>query len=181
PGRMEFGKTVFWRVDEVNGTPDKTVFKGDVWSFEVEPYSILIPGSTIAVTASSVSNEFSTPETTIDGSGLDANGAHDIAAENMWFTAAVDLDPWIQYEFDDVMKLDVMTVWNSNGAAEGAIGWGAKDVEIQYSVDGENWAVLEGATQLSRAPGLPSHNEPDEAAFDGAAAKYVRVNIQGNL
>ncbi|MCP4452754.1 MAG: hypothetical protein GY809_14925, partial [Planctomycetes bacterium] len=33
PGRMEFGKTVFWRVDEVNGTPDKTVFKGDVWSF----------------------------------------------------------------------------------------------------------------------------------------------------
>ncbi len=179
PGRMEFGKTYFWRVDEVNGTPDKTVFKGDVWSFEVEPYSILIPGSAISATASSVSNDFSTPETTINGAGLDASGAHDIAAENMWFTAAVDLDPWIQYEFDDVMKLDIMTVWNSNGAAESAIGWGAKDVEVAYSVDGENWDALE-AIQLSRASGFPTYNQPDTIAFNGAAAKYVRLNIQSN-
>ena len=180
PGRMAFGKTIYWRVDEVNATPDKTVFKGAVWSFEVEPYSILIPGGAIAVTASSQSNEFSSPQTTIDGSGLDANGVHDIAAQNMWFTEAVDLDPWIQYEFDEVKKLDTMTVWNSNGAAESAIGWGVKDVEILYSVDGETWDVLADANQLSRAPGLPSYDQPDTIAFNGAAAKFVRLDIQSN-
>ncbi|NQV35224.1 MAG: discoidin domain-containing protein, partial [Phycisphaeraceae bacterium] len=180
PGRLTFGNQYFWRVDEVNGTPDKTVFKGDVWTFEVEPYSIQIPGNTIAVTASSASNEFSIPEKTIDGSGLGANDAHGIASENMWFTAAVDLDPWIQYEFDAVKKLDTMTVWNSNSAAEMAIGWGVKDVEIAYSVDGETWDVLEGATQLSRAPGFPTYNNPDVIAFNGVAAKYVRLNIASN-
>ena len=180
PGGLEFSQTYFWRVDGVNDLDPNSPFRGNVWSFEAEPYSIQIPGSTIAVTASSVSNDFSTPETTIDGSGLDANNAHDIAAENMWFTSAVDLDPWIQYEFDDIMKLDTMTVWNSNGAAEAAIGWGVKDVEIQYSVDGETWDVLADANQFSRAPGLPTYDQPDEVAFNGVAAKYVRLDIQSN-
>ncbi|MCP4453087.1 MAG: LamG domain-containing protein, partial [Planctomycetes bacterium] len=49
-GRLEFGQTYFWRVDEVNGTPDKTVFKGEIWSFTAEPYSIQIPGSAIVMT-----------------------------------------------------------------------------------------------------------------------------------
>ncbi|NQV35635.1 MAG: discoidin domain-containing protein, partial [Phycisphaeraceae bacterium] len=180
PGRLDFGTTYYWRVDEVNGTPDKTVFKGEVWSFTAEPYSILIPGGSVMVTASSSSNEFSTPDKSIDGSGLGEDGAHAIASEAMWFTAAVDLDPWIQFEFDGVKKLDIMKVWNSNGAAESAIGWGVKDVEIVYSVDGENWDVLEGATQISRAPGSPTYNTPDEIDFGGAAVKVVRLNIQSN-
>ncbi|NQV33182.1 MAG: discoidin domain-containing protein, partial [Phycisphaeraceae bacterium] len=180
PGRLEFGQTYYWRVDEVNGTPDKTVFKGDVWSFTAEPYSIEIPGSTIMVTASSASNEFSAPEKTIDGSGLEDDGSHAITPETMWFTASVDLDPWIQYEFDGVKKLDVMTVWNSNGSAESAIGWGVKDVQIEYSADGENWEALADAHQFSRAPGSPTYNQFDEIAFNGAVAQYVRLNIQSN-
>ena len=180
PGRLEFGKTYYWRVDEVNATPDKTVYAGDVWSFTAEPYSIQVPSDGMTVTASSSSNEFSTPEKTIDGSGLDANDRHGISPETMWFTAAVDLDPWIQYEFDTVTKLDVMTVWNSNGAAESAIGWGVKDVEIATSVDGETWDVLAEANQFSRAPGLPTYDQYDTIDFGGAAAKYVRLNIQSN-
>ena len=180
PGRLEFGKTYFWRVDEVNATPDNTVFKGDVWQFTVEPYSIQIPGDTIAVTASSASNEFSIPQKTLDGSGLGADNTHSIRSEDMWFTGAVDLDPWIQYEFDAVKKLDIMTVWNSNSAAEMAIGWGVKDVEIAYSVDGETWDVLADANQFSRATGLPTYNQPDAIAFNGVAAKFVRLNIGSN-
>ncbi|NQV32734.1 MAG: discoidin domain-containing protein, partial [Phycisphaeraceae bacterium] len=181
PGRLAFDQVYYWRVDEVNGTPDKTVFKGDIWSFTAEPYSIEIPGDTITVTASSRSNEFSTPEKTINGSGLDPNtGTHTIDPETMWFTGTVDLDPWIQFEFDAVNKLDVMTVWNSNGSAEMAIGWGVKDVTIEYSVDGENWDVLANANQFSRAPGSPTYNQPDEIAFDGVAAKFVRLDIQSN-
>ncbi len=179
-GRLDFGTTYFWRVDEVNGAPDNTVFKGNVWSFDVEPYSIPIPGDTVAVTASSSSNEFSGPEKTIDGSGLEADESHAITPESMWFTASVDLDPWIQFELDGVRKLDTLRVWNSNSSAEIAIGWGVKDVEIAYSVDGENWDVLADATQFSRAPGLPTYKEYDTIDFAGAAAKYVRLNIQSN-
>ncbi|NQV32239.1 MAG: discoidin domain-containing protein, partial [Phycisphaeraceae bacterium] len=90
------------------------------------------------------------------------------------------LDPWIQYEFDEVKKLDVMTVWNSNGAAESAIGWGVKDVEIATSVDGETWDVLADVSQFSRAPGRPTYREFDTIDFEGVAAKYVRLNIQSN-
>ena len=181
PGRLDFDQTYYWRVDEVNGTPDKTVFKSNIWGFTVEPYSVQVPGANIAVTASSTSNEYSVPATTIDGSGLDPNtGAHSMDSETMWFTASVDLDPWIQYEFDDVQKLDTMKVWNSNGAAESAIGWSVKDVEVQHSVDGENWEALAGPIQLSRGPGSPAYNQYDTVAFNGVAAKFVRLNIQSN-
>ena len=179
-GRLEFGTTYFWRVDEVNGAPDNTVFKGDVWSFTVEPYSILVPGDTITVTASSFSNEFSRPVKTVDGSGLGADDAHATQADTMWFTASPDMDPWIQFELDGVKKLDTMKVWNSNGAAEMAIGWGVKDVVVEHSVDGETWSVLESATQFSRAPGTPWYKEYDTFDFDGASAKFVRFDIASN-
>ena len=180
PGALDFGQTYFWRVDEVNGTPDKTVFKGDVWSFTLEPHAIPVSGSSITATASSASNEFSTADKTIDGSGLGPNGQHDIAPDSMWYTAPVDLDPWIQYEFDRVLKLDIMRVWNSNSSAEVAIGWGVKDLEIVYSVDGTTWNVLEDANQFSRATGSPMYDQYDEIAFHGVAAKYVRLNIASN-
>ena len=180
PGRLTFGQTYYWRVDEVNATPDHTIYEGNLWSFEVEPYSIQIPGSTIGVSASSVSNEFSTPNRIIDGSGLGADETHSMDNTAMWFTASVDLDPWIQFEFEDVYKMDVMKVWNSNSAAESAIGWSVKDLEIQYSVDGDTWEVLSGPHQLSRAPGSPTYDQYDTVPFDGVAARYVRLNIQTN-
>jgi len=40
--RLELGQTYYWRVDEVNAAPDYTVFRGDVWSFTVEPYALPI-------------------------------------------------------------------------------------------------------------------------------------------
>ncbi|NQV36185.1 MAG: hypothetical protein HQ515_26065, partial [Phycisphaeraceae bacterium] len=76
-------------------------------------------------------------------------------------------------------KLDVMTVWNSNGSAELAIGWGIKDVVIETSVDGVQWDALD-AIQFSRAPGLPTYNTYDEISLGGVAAKYVRLDIQSN-
>ncbi|NQV36068.1 MAG: carbohydrate binding domain-containing protein [Phycisphaeraceae bacterium] len=177
---FDFGQTYYWRVDEVNGAPDRTVIQGGVWTFEVEPYSIPVPEASITTTVSSASNDFSTAQRTIDGSGLSADGMHAISPETMWFTATVDLDPWIQYEFDDTIKLDTMKVWNSNSSAEIAIGWGVKDVLIEYSVDGESWNVLEGVSQFSRGPGAPTYDQYDEIALNGIAAKYVRLDIESN-
>ena len=180
PGRLEFGATYYWRVDEVNGAPDNTVFTGDVWSFTAEPYSIQIPGSSIVASASTTQGT-SGPEKTIDGSGLDPNtGAHSIANADMWFSLAADMSPWIQYEFDEVKLLDTMLLWNSNSAAEPAIGWGLKDVQIEYSIDGIEWAVLPDVGPLSRAPGLPTYNEPDVVTFGDVSAKFVKILISSN-
>ena len=180
PARFNFDTPYYWRVDEVNGTPDKTVFKGSVWRFTAEPYSIQMPASDMVVTASSMSGGFSTPQKVIDGSGLASDGTHAIGAETMWFSASPDLDPWIQFEFNDVKQLDTMRVWNSNSAAEIAIGWGVKDVVIEHSVDGETWDVLEEASQFSRAPGLPTYDQYDQIALGGVAAKLVRMRIKSN-
>ena len=180
PVSPEFDQTYYWRVDEVNGAPDYTVIRGDVWRFTLEPHAIAIPGADISVTASSVSNEFSPPQKMIDGSGLDADNHHDIAPESMWFSASVDLDPWIQFEFDGVKKMESMKVWNSNGAAESAIGWGIKEAQIETSVDGTHWDLLDGTTQFSRGPGSPTYNQYDEIDLGGVAAKYVRLDIQSN-
>jgi hypothetical protein len=66
-GILDFGATYYWRVDEVNGAPDRTVFTGDVWSFTVEPKAI--PVEPITATASGANLDMG-PEKTIDGSGL---------------------------------------------------------------------------------------------------------------
>ncbi|NQV36140.1 MAG: hypothetical protein HQ515_25840, partial [Phycisphaeraceae bacterium] len=92
PGRLDFGQTYYWRVDEVNAAPDNTVFAGEVWSFTAEPYSVQIPAAAITATASSWANEFSPPSRTIDSSGLDGD-VHSTSPEDMWFSATVDLAP----------------------------------------------------------------------------------------
>ena len=63
-----------------------------------------------------------------------------------------------------------MKIWNANSAAESAIGWGVKEVEIAYSVDGETWDVLADANQFSRGPGLATYDQYDAIDFGGAAA-----------
>jgi hypothetical protein len=38
------GTTYYWRIDEVNGLPDSTVYKGKVWSFKTKPLTAYNPG-----------------------------------------------------------------------------------------------------------------------------------------
>ena len=38
-GLLQYGKTYYWRIDEVNSTPDATVLKGSTWFFTAEPFS----------------------------------------------------------------------------------------------------------------------------------------------
>jgi len=68
---LRFGQTYYWRVDEVNAPPDTTIFKGDVWSFTVEPFTY--PTEDIIATASSSAPDQG-PENTVNGSGLDDSG-----------------------------------------------------------------------------------------------------------
>ncbi|MCF7975491.1 MAG: discoidin domain-containing protein [Phycisphaerae bacterium] len=179
PGRLEFGQTYFWRVDEVNGTPDRTVFKGSVWSFTVEPYSVMIPVGVDRVTASSSAAE-NPPSMTVNGSGLDGS-THSDDSDAIWLSAMPDLNPWLMVEFDDVQKLDKMLIWNANSVSEAFVGWGIKDVNIETSVDGVDWTSLAAEPiQISQAPGLPTYGEPQVIDLDLVQARYVRINILNN-
>jgi transforming growth factor-beta-induced protein len=87
PGRLELGKTYYWRVDEVDESdPNEVkVTRGDVWSFMVEtPVQQVVP---IAATTSCSIYENMGPEKTIDGSGLVA-GLHSASMEDMWLSCS---------------------------------------------------------------------------------------------
>jgi len=177
PGRLEFSTTYFWRVDEVNGTPDKTVFKGEVWSFEVEP--LAVPVAPVAVDASS-SDVGSDPNNSVNGSGLDSDGLHSTEPEDMWISSK-DEDTSdgvsITFEFETAQKLHELQVWNSNQAAESILGFGFKDVIITLSADGVDWTRLggeEGLVQFAQA------GAGQVVALDNAVAKYVKLTAVSN-
>jgi len=131
---LEFGRTYYWRVDEV--TASNKVTKGTVWQFETEPKGYPISGSLITATASS-SQAGSGPENTINGSELNAQDGHSTAAKDMWQTAAGATEPVsIQYAFDKIYKLHQMLVWNFNGDLEYLVGFGLKEVTVEHSLDG---------------------------------------------
>ncbi|MBA7649594.1 hypothetical protein ES703_57391 [subsurface metagenome] len=178
--RLDFNKTYYWRVDEVNGPPDFTVHEGGLWSFTTEPVAYAIAN----ITATASSNEVDKgPENTINGSGLDDSGLlHGKDAENnMWLSGMAGPQPtWIEYEFDRVYKLYEMWVWNSNESLEPVIGLGFKDVSIEYSANGTDYTTLGTTAEFARAPGMPDYAHNTTVDTGGVAAKYVKLTANSN-
>jgi len=175
PGRLEFGKTYFWRVDEVNGAPDNTVFKGGVWSFTVEPFAY--PIENIIATSNGNSEAAAGPENTINGSGLNADDQHSVVSGDMWLATANGVDPLsIQYEFDRVYKLHQMLVWNYNVQFELMLGFGIKDVTVEYSTDGVDWIVL-GDVVLAQGAAAATYTANTTIDFGGVPAQFVRLTV----
>ncbi|MEN6575146.1 MAG: LamG-like jellyroll fold domain-containing protein [Phycisphaerales bacterium] len=180
PGRLEIGQTYYWRIDEVNAPPISTVFKGDVWSFTVEPYSYAIAGGRITATASSSNAATTGPDKTIDGSGLNDSDQHSMDLDDMWLSAKGGPKPvWIQYEFDRLCALDRVIVWNSNQTLEAMIGLGARNVTVEHSADGVAWTTL-GDFEFAQADGTETYVANTTVEFGEVAAKYVRLTIQDN-
>jgi hypothetical protein len=172
---LQYGQTYYWRVDEVNTTPDATVFKGEVWSFTAEPYAY--PIKNVTATASSATIGMG-PENTVNGSGLNANDQHSTDGKQMWLSTGSP--SWIQFEFDKVYKLDELWVWNSNQQMESFVGFGAKDVTIEYSADANTWTPLAGVPEFAQATGLPDYVHDTVVDFGGVEAKYVKLTINDN-
>jgi len=174
-GLLEFGQTYYWRIDEVNASPSNAIFKGELWSFTAEPYSY--PITAITAKASSSAQATMGPEKTINGIGLNAEDQHSTNGADMW-TAV--LPAWIQYEFDKVYKLDKLLVWNSNQIIEAFVGFGAKEVKIEYSVDGQNWTELPDVPEFAQASGLATYTANTTVDFAGVEAKFVKLTITKN-
>jgi len=177
-GRLEFSQTYFWRIDEVSAPPDSTVFKGDIWSFTVEPFGYSIPGENIIVTASSY-EEGKSPENTVNGSGL-VGDLHSTALTDMWLSAAGEPSPaWIQFDFDKAYKLYEMLVWNYNGQSF-LTAAGMKDVVVEYSSDDIDWVQIDSVNEFARASGLDDYAPNNTIALDAITAKSVKIYANSN-
>jgi len=175
-GQLEFGQTYFWRIDEVNAAPDNTIFRGQVWSFTVEPYSYPIQGVTATASGTQAGTN---PANTINGSGLNDHDEHSTDVLQTWMSTP-GLPCWIQYEFDKPYKLDEMWVWNSNQLIEAFMGFGAKNVAVEHSLDGATWTRLDGTPEFAQATGLATYTANTVVDLGGVLARYVRLTITSN-
>jgi len=176
-GLLDYGQTYYWRVDEVNGAPDYTIFKGEVWNFTVETFAY--PVQNVTATASSQSRTDTGPMNTVNGVGLNADDQHSIELNQMWMSGSTKPN-WLQYDLGKVYKLQEMWVWNANQMVEAFVGFGAKDVTIEYSIDGTTWTALGGTHEFARAPGVPTYTANTVVDFGGVQAKYVKLTIDNN-
>ncbi|MHC4520511.1 MAG: hypothetical protein ACYTAS_18130, partial [Planctomycetota bacterium] len=175
PGRLEIGQTYYWRVDEVNAAPDNTIFKGEVWSFTVEP--LAYPIENVTATSNGASSDNDGPDNTINGSGLDENDQHSTSASDMWLASPVGGDPvQIQYEFDKLYKLHEMLVWNYNVQFELILGFGLKNVTVEVSENGADWISL-GDVEFAQATAQESYTANTAVDLGGVAAQYVRLTV----
>ncbi|MHC4519091.1 MAG: LamG-like jellyroll fold domain-containing protein, partial [Planctomycetota bacterium] len=173
-GVLEFGQTYYWRIDEINGPPEATIFKGEVWSFTAEPFAYPIEG--IVATSNGSSDAGVGPENTINGSGLNENDEHSTVAADMWLAVPGAEPLQVQYEFDAVYKLHEMLVWNYNVQFELMLGFGLKDVTVEYSENGTDWTAL-GDVQLAQATARADYAANTSVAFNGVPAQSVRLTV----
>jgi len=174
---LDIGQTYYWRVDEATSVTAWN--QGDVWQFTVEPFAY--PIENVTTTASSTNRADEGPENTINGSGLDDDDLHSSENADMWLSSAVDPNAaWIQYEFDKIHKLYQMWVWNYNSSVEPVVGFGVKEVTIEYSVDGADWAILGTAHEFARGSGVAGYAPNTTVDLGGVAAKYVKITANSN-
>ncbi len=68
-------------------------------------------------------------------------------------------------------------VWNSNQLIEAIVGFGAKSVTIECSVDGSTWTEVADGTEFAQATGSATYTHNTTVDLGGVAAKYVRLTI----
>ena len=169
---MELDTTYYWRVD-VDGV------EGMLWSFTTEPYAFAVEG-VVATSDATTGSDVGGPETTADGSGLNDADEHSTDSAAMWLGVPADGElVSIQYEFPRVYKLDEMLVWNSNTGFESFLGYGFKDVTVEYSVDGESWKTL-GDYEFAQAAGAENYAANTTVDFGGVGVKYVKLTANTN-
>jgi len=177
PGLLEYGKIYYWRIDEVNAPPSTTVFKGNVWKFTTEPYAY--PITSVTATASSSEKASTQPANTVNGSGL-TNDLHSTSSDAMWVSSMTGSQPtWIRYQFDKTYKLYELWVWNHNTEFEPVLGYGFKDVTVEYSTDGTAWTLLKDV-QFAQAPATAGYAHNSTINLGGVMARYVRLTANSN-
>jgi hypothetical protein len=113
----------------------------------------------------------------VNGSGLNENDEHSIEDDDMWLAAPAGGEPLsVAFEFDGLYKLFEMRVWNYNSQFEPMLGFGLKEVTVEYSEDGADWAVL-GDVTLAQGTARADYAANTTIDFGGVVAQYVRLTV----
>jgi hypothetical protein len=179
-GLLEFGQTYYWRVDSIDvviGSLEPMIYQGPVLKFTTEAFAY--PITTNIVATASSSQPGMGPGNTVNGSGLDTNDGHSTDGSAMWLSTTAK-PHWIQFAFDQIYALYELWVWNSNQLVEPILGFGARTVKIEYSVDGVTWTTLDEVPEFARAPGESGYKPNTTVGFGGVSAKYVKLSIEAN-
>ena len=179
PGRLNFSTTYYWRIDEVNAPSNPGTYKGNVWSFTVEPLAYKVPSQSITASASSSYTGYD-PNDTINESGLspDNMDLHSSVQTDMWISGAGANSVWIRYDFNKIYELHQMMVWNFNVPM--ILNAGFKDVTIEYSTDGQNWTELPDVPEFAIGTGTNTYMYNTIVDFNDVAAKSVRLTAKSN-
>jgi hypothetical protein len=73
-----------------------------------------------------------------------------------------------------------MWVWNSNTDLESSIGFGAKDVTIEYSIDGIDYMPLGTTHEFARATAADDYTHNTTVDLGSIQARYVRLTINSS-
>ena len=180
PDRLILGETYYWRVDEVNDANPESPWKGEVWSFEVEPVAYPLDSNSIVVSAS---EETEDPNNIINHSGLEFDEVakvwkHDNEETNMWLASGTET-VWVQFDFDQLYRLNKILVWNYNMNAEDTLGYGFNDVNVEYTENGTDWMPFSDVV-FDQAPGTPDNTADTTLELNGLLASGIRMTANSN-
>jgi len=140
----------------------------------VEPLAYPIEG--VIATSNATSGPAEGPERTVDGSGLNELDQHSTEATDMFLGVPGAEPVSLVYEFDRVYKLHEMLLWNYNVMFELLLGFGLKDVTIEYSENGVDWTLL-GDVVLNQATAKSDYEANTAVSFDGVPVKFVKITV----
>ena len=178
PGHLEYGRTYYWRVDEVNGPPDSTVHTGEVWSFTVEPFAREVRN--IVATASS-SERRAGPENTVNGSGLDAT-----ACTRRWTRPcgsaprAVRSRPGFSTSSTGSISSTRCGSGTTTSSIESVLGRVQGPSRWSTPSNGTDWAAL-GDFEFAQGTSAEGYAHNTTVDFHGVAAKYVKLTANEQL
>jgi len=177
---LQYGTTYYWRVDEVNNPASSGTNAGFIWRFTTEKGGYAIPAASI-INVTSFGAVYpdepdrQDPNSTCTGAGLDANDMHSTGMKTMWL--GMDEGAYLQYEFNNVYKLYDMLVWNYNEESPNNEYFGAKDVKVEYSLDGQNWTEVADVPEFAMATGTNKCVANTTVMLGGANAKFVKLTF----
>lgn len=111
------------------------------------------------------------------------SGGHSTAAADNWLScttstnAAGRIGHWIQYDFGTAYNLLTSHFWNYNVVGE--VGKGFKDVQIDYSTDGNTWTAF-GPFSFAVATGGNDYAGEVGPDFGGIQARYLIITAVNN-
>jgi hypothetical protein len=173
---LEYGQTYYWRVDEVNAPPS---------THHLQRRCLVLHRRAVRLSH----HEHHGHRLQCEGRQRAAEHRQRLRTrspgpafhrrQHMWLSTGT-LPNWIQYEFDQVYKLHELWVWNYNHSFEPFLGWGAKEVKIEYSVDGETWTELEDVPSSPRPRRSHLHAQHDRSLSAACSPRFVKLTIQSN-